>query len=93
MTIPNLWISVILAFTVNLSFGLLFTAANNLILDLVPHFRGTIMSLLTAAESLGLTFGTSVGGLILVYYAYNILGLVIGSLGVIAALLVYFGTK
>ena len=93
LNVPNVWVSLMLAFIVYTNFGLVFTAAINFTLDLVPSFRGTIMSLLTAAESLGMTFGSSFGGLILLSLTYSSLGFIIGSLGFIAALVVYFWAK
>lgn len=90
LLIPNLWISLMLALMVNVQMGLAFTSANSLTLDQVPSFRGTIMSLFTAANSMGMTLGASLGGLILLRFDYGSLGLVLGSLGFFAALIVYF---
>jgi len=90
LIIPNLWISLIMALIVNLQLGLAYTSANSLTLDQVPSFRGTIMSLFTAANSMGMTIGASLGGVILLMYNYSSLGLVLGLLGFLAALIVYF---
>lgn len=90
MNLQNVWISLILALVVNIQFGLAYTAANSLTLDQVPSFSGTIMSLFTAANSLGMTFGASVGGIILLYLNYNWFGWILGLFGFIATLIVYF---
>ena len=90
LIIHNLWISLILALMVNVQLGLAFTSANSLTLDQVPSFRGTIMSLFTAANSMGMTIGASLGGMILLRFNYGSLGLVLGLLGFLAALIVYF---
>jgi len=90
LIIPNLWISLILALIINFQLGLAYTSANSLTLDQVPSFSGTIMSLFTAANSMGATIGASLGGVILLMYNYSSLGLVLGLLGFLAALIVYF---
>jgi predicted MFS family arabinose efflux permease len=90
LIIPNLWISLILALMVNVQLGLALTSANSLTLDQVPSFRGTIMALFTAGNSLGMTLGVSLGGMILLRFDYGSLGVVLGLLGFVAALIVYF---
>jgi predicted MFS family arabinose efflux permease len=87
---PNLWISLTLALMVNVQLGLALTSSNSLTLDQVPSFRGTTMSLLTAANSMGMTLGASLGGIILLTFNYGTLGLVLGSMGFLAAVIVYF---
>lgn len=90
MIIPSLWISLVLALIINFQLGLAFSSANSLTLDQVPSFRGTIMSLFTAANSMGMTLGASLGGMILLRYNYGSLGIILGLLGFLAALIVYF---
>jgi predicted MFS family arabinose efflux permease len=87
---PNQWISLILSLTVNFQFGLAFTSANSLTLDQVPNFRGTIMSLFTAANNMGMTLGASLGGMILLRFNYGSLGIFLGLVGFLASLIVYF---
>jgi MFS family permease len=82
MIIPSLWISLVLALIINFQLGLAFSSANSLTLDQVPSFRGTIMSLFTAANSMGM--------MILLRYKYGSLGIILGLLGFLAALIVYF---
>jgi predicted MFS family arabinose efflux permease len=48
------------------------------------------MSLFTAANSMGMTLGASLGGMILLRYNYGSLGIILGLLGFLAALIVYF---
>ena len=90
LIIPNQWISLILSLIVNFQFGLAFTSANSLTLDQVPSFRGTIMSLFTAANNMGMTLGVSLGGAILLRFNYGSLGIFLGLVGFLAALIVYF---
>ena len=89
----NLWISLLLAFFINLQFGFAYTGANSLLLDQVPSFRGTVMSFFTAANGLGKTLGASIGGVILLFSTYGMLGLVLGTLGFTAAIIVYHWAK
>jgi predicted MFS family arabinose efflux permease len=90
LIIPSLWISLVLALIINFQLGLAFSSANSLTLDQVPSFRGTIMSLFTAANSMGMTLGASLGGMILLRYNYGSLGIILGLIGFLAALTVYF---
>ena len=88
-TIPNLWAAMVLAWLVNFFMGIAFMSANSLTLDQIPGFRGTIMSLFTAANSMGSTIGASLGGFILLRYNYGFLGVLLGLITLLAALTVY----
>jgi predicted MFS family arabinose efflux permease len=88
----DLWASLAL---IILGFGLLgmaFTASNNLTLNQVPGYRGTVMSLFSAANSLGLAVGAAVGGFILLSYDYSFLGVGVGVFMLLSALVVHFFT-
>ena len=56
-------------------------------LEQVPDSRGTMMSLNSAAMRIGSLLGTSVGGLVIVFYGWKVLGLLFGFIGVISALI------
>jgi predicted MFS family arabinose efflux permease len=90
LIVPNIWVSLILALIVNFQLGLALTSANSLTLDQIPSFRGTIMSLFTAANSMGMTFGASLGGMILITSSYGSLGVFLGLVSLLAAFIVYF---
>jgi predicted MFS family arabinose efflux permease len=90
LTLSNVWTSLLLALFINLQLGIAFTSANSLTLDQVPSFSGTIMSLFTAANNMGMTVGASLGGMILMRLNYGSLGIVLGLVGFLAALIVYF---
>ena len=79
-----------LFFLVSWFFGVGASAANSLTLEQVPEFRGTMMSLTSAAQSLGSALGAALGGAILVLYDYLIMGSVLGTLGIAAAMVFYF---
>jgi len=88
--LPNLWLSLALFFLSAWFSGLGISAANSLTLEQVPKFRGTMMSLTSAAQSLGSAFGAALGGLMLVLYNYRIMGSALGALGIVAAMVFYF---
>jgi predicted MFS family arabinose efflux permease len=90
MNIPNLWIALIACQTGCFFAGFRYTAATNLTLEQVPAFRGTMMSLYSATDNVGRTLGAGVGGLVLLLYSYGILGLSIGAMAIIGAILLHF---
>ncbi|MDH5793155.1 MAG: MFS transporter [Candidatus Bathyarchaeota archaeon] len=88
----NLWLSLTLSFIDSWFFGMVTSAANSLTLEQVPEFRGTMMSIDTAAINLGSAFGTALGGLALLSFGYEGLGIVLGVMGVAAAVVFYLLT-
>lgn len=64
------------------------TAIFSLTLEQVPGFRGTMMSLNAAFYSLGGALGSGVGGLALLIYDWEFLGLSLGAIGLAAAIIV-----
>jgi predicted MFS family arabinose efflux permease len=69
--------------------GLAFTSASSLALDQVPSFSGTFMALFTGFNSLGGTLGASLGGMILLWSNYGSLGLFMGPISILAAIIIY----
>ncbi len=92
MYLPNLWLSLALNFLGAWFFGMGASAANSLTLEQVPKLRGTMMSLTSAAQSLGSALGAALGGAMLVLYNYLIMGIVLGALGIVAAIIFYILT-
>jgi len=90
--VPNLWFSLSLIFVAAWFFGIVASASNSLILEQVPEFRGTMMSIDTAAINLGSALGTPLGGLVLLSFDYEGLGSALGLTGVAAAIVFYFLT-
>jgi DHA1 family inner membrane transport protein len=88
----NLWFSLALSFISSWFFGFVTSAANSLVLEQVPKFRSTMMSMDAAVINLGSALGTAVGGLALLSLDYQGLGIVLGAIGVISAFVFYFLT-
>jgi DHA1 family purine base/nucleoside efflux pump-like MFS transporter len=88
----NLWLSLALSLIAGWFFGMVTSSSNSLTLEQVPEFRGTLMSIDTAAIHLGSAFGTALGGLALLSFDYEGMGLVLGVMGVTAAVVFQFLT-
>jgi len=61
------------------------TAGGSLILEQLPKFRGTMMSLNTAFMNVGMLVASLIGGSVLNSYGFQALGLLLGSLGLLGA--------
>ncbi|MFX0210333.1 MAG: MFS transporter, partial [Candidatus Hodarchaeota archaeon] len=69
--------------------GLLATASFSLTLEQVPNFRGTMMSLRTAATGMGAALGAGVGGLALNWLDYEGIGIALGAMSLTATFIFY----
>jgi predicted MFS family arabinose efflux permease len=67
-----------------------FLAGNSLTLEQETEFRGTLMSVNSAARGVGSTLGTMLGGLVLLRFNYSTLGFMAGFFGVLAVLAYHF---
>jgi predicted MFS family arabinose efflux permease len=72
--------------------GLAASASMSLTLEQVPELRGTMMSLFAAFTGVGAGIGAGIGGLTLIFYNYQTLGIILGSTGIIAAIVFKFVT-
>jgi predicted MFS family arabinose efflux permease len=90
--VPDLGFSIGLNFVASWFSGMVTVAANNLTLEQVPTFRGTMMSIDSAAVNLGSALGAAVGGAALLSSGYAGMGLILGTLGVAAALIYHLLT-
>lgn len=90
--LPNLWISLALTSLGAWFFGMSASASSTLTLEQSPRFRGTMMSINSAALNLGSAVGAAIGGLVLVLFDYEALGLTLGALGVVAAIVFHLLT-
>jgi predicted MFS family arabinose efflux permease len=59
-------------------------SGNSLTIEQVPKFRGTMMSLNQAVISTGQFLGTAIGGLLILLHGYEVAGIVMGALGLVA---------
>ena len=83
---PDLWLSMILAFIGSFSAGLRVTASNSLTLEQVPEFRGTMMSISSAADNAGSSLGAGIGGAALLLFNYEGMAISLGAMGIAAAI-------
>jgi predicted MFS family arabinose efflux permease len=82
-------IAITFGFFTCLTSGLCFTNLQGLNLEQVPDFRGSMMSLTSAFGSVGNVVALSLAGALLIGFNWSSMGLIVGSLGIFAALLVY----
>jgi predicted MFS family arabinose efflux permease len=61
-----------------------YSASASFSLEQLPKVRGSMMSLHSASSYIGYAIGTTVGGLVLFYMGWGILGAVLGGLGLVA---------
>jgi predicted MFS family arabinose efflux permease len=87
--ILNIWLTLIFRFAVSLFNGFRVTASNSLNLEQAPKFRGTMMSLSYAATYMGSALGAGLGGIILLFHNYEFMGVVLGTIGIVAAIIYY----
>jgi DHA1 family putative efflux transporter-like MFS transporter len=84
---PDLWMGVSLVLIGSIFEALRFSASSSLILEQAPAHRGTMMSLSSAAVNLGYALGAGVGGLALLWYGWETMGVILGGAGLAAATL------
>jgi len=89
MNVPNFWLSLTLSCLGALFFGMMSTTSTSLTLEQVPRFRGTMMSINIAAYRMGEAIGAGFGGLTLLLFDYEILGISLGAMGIAAAFVFY----
>lgn len=89
---PNLWLALAMDFLSAWFFGFGVSAAQSLTLEQVPRFRGTMMSINSAAASTGSALGAGIGGLVLLLYGWEFIGLSLGTIGIAAAVIYYLFT-
>jgi predicted MFS family arabinose efflux permease len=87
--VPNFWFSLLLNFVAAFLFGMVVAGAISLTLEQVPAYRGAMMSVDSAFVNLGYALGAAVGGLALIWFDYEGLGIALGLFGVVAAVVFY----
>ncbi len=88
MNLPMLAVSVAVILVMSVVAGLRRNAGQSLSLEQVPRFRGSMMSLSTAGDSLGSALGAGLGGLVLTTSGYRLVGLALGALGVFSSIII-----
>ena len=86
---PTIWVSFVLGIIASFCAGMMITARSSLMLEQIPSFRGTMMSVRTAATGLGQLICASFGGFLLLQYGYNALGVGLGIAGILSAFTFY----
>jgi len=89
---PSVWLSLAFISVAGWFDGLAASASTSLTLDQIPEQRGTMMSLFTMFAGVGTAIGAGIGGFALIVYGYGALGISLGSMGVIAAIVFKFAT-
>jgi predicted MFS family arabinose efflux permease len=89
---PNYLLAVLLLIPASFTAGMMITVSSSFSLEQIPEYRGTMMSLHSAAVSMGGTLAAILGGLLLLVYGYSGYSIAMGSLGVFGALVFQFLT-
>lgn len=80
----TLWPSMVLVCISCVLAGFMHSSVDSLNLEQVPEFRGPMMSLGTAASTLGGVIGSGLGGLMLILYDYRGVGVLLGLFGIVS---------
>jgi predicted MFS family arabinose efflux permease len=83
MFVPNLWLSLALSYLGCFASGMRLTAGSSLALEQVPEFRASMMSINSAAINMGSVIGNSFGGLVILLFSYEAMGLLLGAMGIV----------
>jgi DHA1 family multidrug resistance protein-like MFS transporter len=83
MLMPDVWLSSGLSILRYWFAAMTSTAGGCLILEQLPKYRATVMSLNTAFMNAGMLMSSLIGGFALNAYGFQVLGLILGSLGVV----------
>jgi predicted MFS family arabinose efflux permease len=94
----DLIIFLVLRWTASFFIGLTIASASNLMLEQVPRFRGTAMSLNSAFSGVGMAVGITVAGAVLNFFVnpsigFQALGLTVGALAFTGAFIYQFLTR
>ncbi len=85
--LPNLWLSLMTMYLGCLFTGIATAAISSLALEQVPRYRGTMMSINYAAANVGSALGAGFGGLVLLLFDYAFMGMFVGIMYIIAAMI------
>jgi predicted MFS family arabinose efflux permease len=89
-----LWITAAINVLMGFMSGIRFTAGNALATEQVPTARGTMMAMNSSAIQLGSVLGTLAGGILIdAFQGYTSLGLMLGTFGLLCAIVIQFFVK
>jgi DHA1 family inner membrane transport protein len=86
----ELWYTIAIIVVGHFFAAVQYSASNSLSLEQIPEFRGSMMSINSAAAYLGYALGSIVGGVVLLWYGWSALGLALGVLGILASALYHY---
>ena len=90
---PSLWIVLVFRFSSLWFWGIAVASGASLMLEQVPRYRGSMMSLRVAFAGIGSAMGVALGGVVLALYNYQTIALVLGTIGVVGSLVLLFLAK
>ena len=73
--------------------GVLITISSSFALGQIPEYSGTMMSLHSAADSMGSSIAAGLGGSMLLVYGYELSSGAVGALGILGAIVLYVITS
>jgi len=91
--VGNQWLTYVVYFLGPFCMGIGSPSVVSLFLEQIPSYRSSMMAFNTASANMGGAIGAALGGAILLWSSYSILGIVLGLLGVFGSLLIYFFVK
>ena len=89
MNIGFVWPSMVIACLCCVVAGFMMSSMTGLNLEQVPEHRSSMMSLSVASRLIGGTLGAGLGGLVLLLFGYGGLGMALGLLGFLSAIVYY----
>jgi predicted MFS family arabinose efflux permease len=91
--IPALWIVLLFRYASLCLWGIATASGATLMLDQVPHLKGSMMSLRLAVSGIGAALGVAIGGLVLTLFDYQTVAFVLGAVGVAGAIILAVAAK
>jgi len=88
-TLPNLWLCLAIDYLGCLFSGVVAVALSSLLIEQVPSFRGTMMSIDSAVVSVGGALGSGLGGLMILMFNYEFMSSSLGAMYIIGAMICY----
>jgi predicted MFS family arabinose efflux permease len=82
---PEFWASWLFSNLRNLFGGMAVTAGSTLVIEQLPKFRSTMVSLNSAFMNIGMLIGSMIAAFALNLYNYQTLALILGSIGVLGS--------